>query len=49
MTYLLLANIYIRPLSSVQSKLRFILYEPHDLEWAELVKHVLLRFVGLLF
>ena len=48
-------NIYIRPLSFVQNKLRFILHEPYDLswplsEWAEFwLKHVLLRFVDLRF
>ena len=29
----LISNIYIRPLSSVQNKLLFILHEPHDLSW----------------
>ena len=36
----LLLYIYIRPLSSVQNKLRFILYEPHDLS-RSLVKHAI--------
>jgi len=39
--------ICIRPLSSVQNKNRFNFPEPYDLSC--LVKHVLLRFVGLLF
>jgi len=42
-------NIYIRPLSSVQTKFAFILHEP-SFGWAESWwKHVLLRFVDLLF
>ena len=27
-------DIFIRPFSSVQNKVRFILHEPYDLEWA---------------
>jgi len=51
---LLYCNIYIRPVSSVQNKLRFILHEPYDLSWPLTgrslgKKHVLLRFVDLRF
>ena len=53
-TYRFTTNIYIRPLSSVQNKMRFILHEPYDLSWplngrSLGKKHVLLRFVDLLF